>query len=70
MKNMKNIVKLFVLIAFVIFASCKENKAETNSTTTETASEELYSCPMHPEVTGKIDSACSICGMKLTEKVN
>lgn len=30
---------------------------------------QLYSCPMHPEVTGKKDEKCFKCGMKLTEPV-
>ena len=44
-------------------------------TTTVTAppaapvAEQLYACPMHPEVTGKKDEKCSKCGMKLTEPV-
>lgn len=31
--------------------------------------EQLYGCPMHPEVTGKKDTKCPKCGMKLTEPV-
>jgi len=31
--------------------------------------EQLYACSMHPEVTGKKDSKCPKCGMKLTEPV-
>lgn len=31
--------------------------------------EEMYACPMHPEITGKKDEKCSKCGMKLTEPV-
>ncbi len=65
---MKNIVKIFVFIAFVSFASCKQNTSES-TTTTETVKEELYACPMHPEVTGKQNGTCTVCGMKLTEKV-
>jgi hypothetical protein len=29
----------------------------------------MYSCPMHPEVQGKLNDKCSKCGMKLTEPV-
>ena len=29
----------------------------------------MYACPMHPEVQGKLNDKCSICGMKLTEPV-
>lgn len=28
---------------------------------------EMYACPMHPEVQGKLNDKCSKCGMKLTE---
>lgn len=31
--------------------------------------EKIYSCPMHPEVQGKLNDKCSKCGMKLTEPV-
>ncbi len=30
----------------------------------------IYSCPMHPEVQGKLNSKCSKCGMPLTEPVS
>lgn len=30
---------------------------------------ELYACPMHPEVKGKLNDECPKCGMKLTEPV-
>ncbi|WP_426063007.1 heavy metal-binding domain-containing protein [Flavobacterium sp. DSP2-3-1] len=29
----------------------------------------MYSCPMHPEVQGKLNDKCPKCGMKLTEPV-
>lgn len=31
--------------------------------------EQLYACPMHPEVKGKKDAKCPKCGMKLTVPV-
>lgn len=31
--------------------------------------EQMYACPMHPEVQGKMNDKCSKCGMKLTEPV-
>lgn len=30
---------------------------------------QMYRCPMHPEVQGKLNDKCSKCGMKLTELV-
>lgn len=32
--------------------------------------EKIYSCPMHPEVQGKLNSKCSTCGMPLTVPVS
>ena len=29
----------------------------------------MYACPMHPEVQGKLNDKCPKCGMKLTEPV-
>lgn len=72
---MKNISKLSVLVLLVVFASCKDAKKETGAETNaiemnkSTAEGQLYSCPMHPEVTGKKGEACSKCGMELTEPV-
>jgi hypothetical protein len=72
---MKNISKLSILVLMVAFASCKDAKTEnsTESTTVENsdnaAADQLYACPMHPEVTGKQGDTCSKCGMELTEPV-
>ncbi|CAM2806010.1 DUF3347 domain-containing protein [Flavobacterium frigoris] len=72
---MKNISKLSVLVLMVAFASCKDAKIENGAETTTMESNEshaegqLYSCPMHPEVTGKQGEECSKCGMELTEPV-
>lgn len=66
---MKNILTLVFVIALFSFTSCKNNNAETTSDTIENSTEKLYSCPMHPEVTGKLNETCSKCGMKLTEEV-
>lgn len=78
---MKNLILSAIMMAFV-FASCDSNtttKSETaadapveKATTKDTTSkvvEQLYSCPMHPEVIGKKDEKCSKCGMKLTDPV-
>jgi hypothetical protein len=57
--------KMFFLIAFLgattLFSNCKTHK-EMETTMT-------YSCPMHPEVTGKKGDKCSKCGMEL-QKTN
>jgi hypothetical protein len=72
---MKNIIKLSSILLVFVFASCKDNKAESikegvaiESTQSDNEGQ-LYSCPMHPEVHGKQGEACSECGMELTEPV-
>lgn len=78
---MKKILGTIFITAFV-FAACNSNNEKTKeaakATETDTVSkkensqpiaEQLYSCPMHPEITGQKDSTCSKCGMKLTVPV-
>ena len=68
---MKNSVKLSIILLVFVFASCKDNKVETKTevTSEKTADNQLYSCPMHPKVTGDKGEACSVCGMSLSEPV-
>lgn len=42
--------------------------ADTTATEKPVA-EQLFACPMHPEVKGKKGEKCSKCGMDLTEPV-
>ena len=37
-----------------------------HAASTTTAQDPVYSCPMHPEVTGKAGDKCSKCGMDMT----
>jgi hypothetical protein len=76
-KTMKKVIISAIAMAFV-FASCStdstKSETATGATTTETAAnttstEQLYACPMHPEVMGKKGEKCSKCGMELTEPV-
>ena len=46
-----------------------DNTMMNDKTTTMENHEKTYSCPMHPEVQGKLNDKCSKCGMKLTEPV-
>ena len=71
---MKKVVILIALVTTLI--SCnKTTKSEgVESTSTEnnmsdTQKDQLFACPMHPEVTGKKGENCSKCGMELTEPV-
>ena len=80
---MKKVILSVFAMAFV-FVACNsgtDKVKETTSTETSTmdtitkppvmkpVAEQLYSCPMHPEVIGKKDEKCSKCGMKLTVPV-
>lgn len=70
---MKNQILSAIAMA-TIFMACnssnttsdKKSQTEANVAATD---EQLYSCSMHPEVTGKKGETCSKCGMELTEPV-
>jgi hypothetical protein len=72
---MKNLAKISILVLSITVMSCKDgksnNEVENNATEMNgtNSDEQLYSCSMHPEVTGKKGESCSKCGMDLTEKV-
>jgi hypothetical protein len=68
---MKNIFLSAIIMAFVL-VSCNKKDNQTETTNTPMMKDnhsKLYSCPMHPEVQGKLNDKCSKCGMKLTEEV-
>ena len=67
---MKAILFTSILTIF-LFTSCGEGNSnnEKSVDTMEESTTQLYSCPMHPEVTGAQDDECSKCGMDLTEPV-
>ncbi len=65
---MKKII-IVIALASIAIAACNNNSKQSKTTVTDN-SNQLYACSMHPEVTGKKDSTCSKCGMKLTEPVN
>ena len=59
---------IFITLAIIIaFAAC--NTKQTAETTSTEQSNQLYACPMHPDITGKKGDKCSECGMELTEPV-
>jgi nitrous oxide reductase accessory protein NosL len=82
---MKKVIFSAIIMAFVLGSCNQKNKEEaptpmeasndTVATTTDTtkidskSTSELYACPMHPEVQGKLNDECPKCGMKLTEPV-
>ena len=77
---MKNI--LIVVLILTSLMACKTDTskqnqgAETKATTTETKAEvkadtlhiHVFSCPMHPEITGKEGDKCPKCGMALEHR--
>jgi hypothetical protein len=68
---MKNIILSSIAFAFLFTACNQKNKQdETTNSETSKSSSEQYNCPMHPEITGKKEEACSKCGMELTEPVS
>ena len=44
---------------------CDMPYKENSDYEAQTASEEIYSCPMHSEITGQAGDSCSICHMAL-----
>jgi len=80
---MKNVILSTFVLAFV-FMACNSNSDKAKDTTTTKSTtmdttpktgtanpitEQMYACPMHPDVIGKKDEKCSKCGMKLTVPV-
>ncbi len=55
-------------ILAITLVSCNHKTKETENNTSVN-SNEIFACPMHPEVTGKKGEDCSKCGMELTEPV-
>lgn len=74
--KMKNLILSVLMMAFV-FTSCESNTTKSTEVSTEAMtvkpaedhSAHMYSCSMHPEVTGHKGDKCSKCNMDLTEPV-
>ncbi|WP_255555208.1 heavy metal-binding domain-containing protein [Flavobacterium sp. NKUCC04_CG] len=68
MKNVKNTL-LGLTVAVTTLTACNKtaNKDNTPEMTTEQHAnhDQVYACPMHPEVTGAKGDKCSKCGMEL-----
>ena len=67
-KNKMKKIIIIIALASIAVAACNNNSKQSETTVTDNPNQ-LYACSMHPEVTGKKDSACNKCGMKLTEPV-
>ncbi len=80
---MKRVIAILFVCA-VMFACKKKADADATGTTvetetsvaadtistSETESQMVYACPMHPEVTSTKKSTCPKCGMELTAEVS
>jgi hypothetical protein len=71
MKNFKSILLALVVLASVLMVSCKDNKAEIKTETTEKQGKEYtsaYVCPMHCDGSGSdTEGTCDTCGMALVK---
>lgn len=66
---MKTLFLTALLAITMVSCNNKAKETETSPTETKADANELFACPMHPEVTGKKGEECSKCGMELTEPV-
>ena len=66
---MKALILSAIIAITLVSCNQKNKETENNTTETSTSSNELFSCSMHPEITGKKGEKCSKCGMELTEPV-
>lgn len=63
---MRKIILSSILLAVVMLSCNQKNKEQQTANEQETVqTNEKYSCPMHPEITGKKGDVCSKCGMDL-----
>lgn len=63
---MFNTLLLAVLLVGLGLASCQSSKTEQGQGREAAAKDSIaFSCPMHPDVTGKEGDVCPKCGMKL-----
>lgn len=66
---MKKIILYSFLLALVMISCNQKNKDEKASEGQVVVKAETgYSCPMHPEITGKKGDVCTECGMELEPK--
>ncbi|MBI3579952.1 MAG: efflux RND transporter periplasmic adaptor subunit, partial [Ignavibacteriales bacterium] len=66
MKTILNLVLLGMLGLALISGCTSKQQEKTN--TEQAASEEYYTCPMHPSVRSNKPGACPVCGMALVKK--
>ena len=54
-----------ILLPVISIISCNSNK-DTHAGHNDGAVQDIYTCPMHPEVTSDKPGTCTKCGMSLT----
>lgn len=64
----KIILSTFVLALLMLSCNSKNKEVKSSEGQEVVNTEAQYSCPMHPEITGKAGDVCSECGMELEAK--
>ncbi|MCD6180195.1 MAG: hypothetical protein J7K39_09865 [Bacteroidales bacterium] len=54
---------MFLFMGSITLTSCGNSNDKSSK---QEQTEEVYACPMHPNITGKKGDTCSVCGMELT----
>ena len=59
---------IYLLILLGLFASCGNQKKDEHGRHEQQKEQEVYTCPMHPEIIRNAPGSCPICGMDLVKK--
>lgn len=69
MKNKINFLFICLAALTLVFAACNsQNKKDITTEQSSNTANVIYTCPMHPEVTGDKPGKCHKCGMDLIIK--
>jgi len=63
-------MKKFIMLSIVFLIASTGLSAQTGKPKTGTAQQQVYTCPMHPEVVSNKPGKCPKCGMTLVLKKN
>ncbi len=56
-----------IALCLFLFSGCKENSQQQKN---QTSQNEIYTCPMHPQIIKHEPGNCPVCGMQLVKKEN